>query len=225
MKADRRQALAIALAATLLAARPVLAARATMPDALRRLDAAAMALFDAAEDEQWAAAKQALAGARAAAVAAEDDERHYVDAGGQMADFLAARDNLRADLIEAGMALATPDKRWLVACAERIAERAGELSVPFAERDDILAPRLTTLLFLARSIRRAVTWGDADALADAQQEFGRLWRAVRVELSGKAPTESKTLDAALEKLKHSNTTADARALYNSVARLRLVVKG
>jgi len=66
--------------------------------------------------------------------------------------FFQARNNLTADLIEARSALS---KRWLASCAVRIAERAGELSQPFADESNTLARRVEALLFLARRMRQA----------------------------------------------------------------------
>ena len=204
---------------------PVQADSATFPAATRNLDAAAMTLFDAAEDGRWPQAKEALRHLRTAATAVVGDEQAYVDAGGQLGDFLVARNKLSADLAEAGVALSVRDRRWLVSCAERIAERGGELSVPFVPAADILTPRVMALLFLARSIRRALVWDDTDTLVDARQEFARLWRAMRVELAGKAPAEAKALDDALQKLRTAPSTDAARALYEDVERLRRQVAG
>lgn len=216
-------AVALPLAGLGLAIVPVVRARAATagtPVAVRELDRAAMALFDAAEASRWAAARQALAAARRAADAIASVESAYTDAGGRLNHFITARNNLGADLIEAKTALSVKDRRWLVSSADRLAARAGELAQPFAEHAGSLDPRIETLLFLARRMRRALVWQDNDGLRAARDDFERLWRALRGELRNQPPGSRRALDQALTHMTDSASTAHAKALYDAVRRLR-----
>ena len=193
---------------------------ASTPVSVRELDSAAMALFDAAEASDWTAARQALARARRAAEAVGSVEPAYTDAGGRLNHFITARNNLGADLIEAKTALSVKDRRWLVSSADHLAARAGELAQPFAEHAGALAPRIDTLLFLARRMRRALVWQDNVGLRAARDDFRRLWQELRSELRNQPSGTRRALDEALTRMTDSASTAHAKALYAAVRQLR-----
>jgi hypothetical protein len=197
------------------------AATQTMPSAVRDLDLAAMALFDAAEGGHWPAARHALERARAAAEAMGSVESAYVGAGGQISDFFLARNHLTGDLVEAKTALSVKDGRWLVSSAERIAARAGELSEPFAAHDNDLVPRIETLLFLARRMREALVWQDDIGFGVAHDDFKRLWKALRDELGkDERPDKVHALDEALARVAISRSSTDLKSLYTAIHDLR-----
>ena len=202
-------------------ARPARAAPGNAPPAaVRDLDSAAMALFDAAEASQWAAAHAALARTRTAAAAVDAIEPAYLAAGGQLSRFFEARNNLGGDLVEARTALSVKDRRWLVSTAGRIADRAGEFSQPFVEHGDALIPSIESLLFLARRMRRAVVWQDSIGYRNAHDDFKRLWDGIRDPLRQKSPDQARALDQALAGMTQARSTAQAKALYAAVQRLR-----
>jgi len=197
------------------------AASAAVPPAVRELDAAALALFDAAETGRWPQARAALDRARQAAAEVGALEAAYTDAGGELHRFYAAKNALGGDLIEARTALAAKDRRWLVSVADRLIARAGELALPFAPRADAVTPRIETLLFLARRMRRALVWEDPVGYREAQRDFESLWKSLRGELATSVDAKRlDALDAALARAARSRTIADARALHDAVLALR-----
>ena len=221
----RRLAGAAALPLAALAAAlglPVRARAATdmTPSALRDLDAAAMALFDAGETSRWPVAQQALERARTAADVVGGLESTYLAAGGRLSQFFQARNDLTGDLIEAKTALTAKDRRWLVSSADRIAARAGELSQPFAEHGNALIPRIEALLHLARRMRRALVWKDNNGFRAAQDDFERLWHALRHELDKQPRDRVRALDDALTRVAVSRSSADLRSLYTALQKLR-----
>ena len=214
----------VALAATFGLSTRARAATGMIPSAVRDLDMAAMALFDAAEGGRWLVARQALNRARTSAEAIGAVESAYVDAGGQISDFFQARNNLTGDLIEAKTALSVKDRRWLVSSADRIAARAGELSLPFAEQANVLIPRVEALLFLARRMRRALVWQDDIGFGVAQDDFKRLWQALRDELEKQLPDKVRALDNAMNRVAVSRSSTDLKSLYTAIEGLRELVR-
>jgi hypothetical protein len=200
--------------------RQALAAVPAIPAAVRRLDSAAMALFDAAESASWTEAASALGAAKAAALGVSTMERDFVDAGGGVGSFIEVQNNLSADLIEAGTALSAQDKRWLVSASDRVATRAGELSQPFAEAANAVTPRVETLLFLDRRMRRALVWKDDGGYRDARDAFNRVWSSLRGELVGRAPAKVQALDQALISLGVTTSPANLKTLYLAIDALR-----
>ncbi len=196
------------------------AATGTIPLPVLDLDRAAMALFDAAEDGHWDRARQSLDRARAAANALTAVEAAYSDDGGHLGHFYAARNNLSADLIEAKTAISVKDRRWLVSSADRIAARAGELSQTFVGADDSLTPRIETLLFLARRMRRALVWQDNTGFSSARHDFRNLWQMTRTDLKTLPTERLHALDEALAKNAGRTSQANARLLYEAVLALR-----
>lgn len=196
------------------------AAGTAMPSALKELDGAALALFDAAEAPRWESAWTALARARTASNAAGSLEAAFTEAGGELHRFFQARNNLAGDLIEAGTALSVKDRRWLVSTADRIAARAGELSQPFAERHGSVPQRIEVLLFLARRMRHALVWHDEIGFRSAQGDFRRLWQSTANELAPDASSQRRVLEDALTRLTLSRSTAAIKHLYDAVAALR-----
>ena len=223
----RRRVLAAAAAVPLLGLsltlgvqRPVQAAADRTPAPLRALDTAAMALFDAAQGSHWEAARRALAEARTAAEASATIEPAFLRAGGELDHFFEVRNNLGGDLMEAAEALSVKDKRWLVSCADRIAARAGELSQPFAQHAHALTPRIESLLYLARRLRRALVWGDTPGFSAAQEDFKRLWQSLRAAMRSQPAARLAALDDSLSRAARSRSAADAQALYLAVKQLR-----
>ena len=214
----------VALAATLGLSMRARAATNTIPSVVRDLDVAAMALFDAAEGGRWPAARRAMDRARTAADAVGAVESAYVDAGGQLSDFFQARNNLTGDLIEAKTALSVKDRRWLVSSANRIAVRAGELSQPFAEQAKALIPHIEALLFLTRRMRQARVWQDDIAFGVAQDDFKRLWHALRDKLDKQPPDKVRALDEALTRVAISRSRTDLKSLYTAIQELRGLVQ-
>ena len=187
--------------------------------ALSELDAAAMALFDAAEAGRWPQCQAALKRACTAAGATSELESRFTEAGGELDRFFEARNGLSGDLVEAGIALSAKDRRWLVSCADRIIMRAGELSQPFVRRAGTTDQRGEVLLFLARRMRRALVWSDDMGYRSALEDFRSLWQATRASLSGVPADKLRALDDALTKLALSRASADVRRLYDAVATL------
>lgn len=203
------------MAGVLLPLRAHAAAAVSAP--VRDLDAAALALFDAAESGQWVQARTALARARAAATAAGAMGGLFTEAGGALHRYFEAKNGLSGDLVEAAIALSVKDRRWLIGVAERIVTRAGELAQPFAERSDAVTPRIETLLFLARRMRRALVWNDSFGFQGAHQDFASLWQTLRVELAARAPAgRIQALDQALQRAARSRSTNNGRRLYEAV---------
>lgn len=196
------------------------AAPDNIPAPVRALDAAAMALFDAAQTAHWTAARRALDQARASATASATIEDAFLAAGGEMHRFFEARNNLTADLIEAATALAQKDKRWLINCADRLATRAGELSQPFAVRANAVAPRIESLLFLARRMRRALVWHDTAGFRSAHEDFKRLWESLRGALASQPTARLAAFNNALAHIANSRSAADVDTLYVAVRQLR-----
>lgn len=194
-----------------------------IPQPVRELDEASMALLDAAENGEWQAGREALARAQAAAVAMAAVESNFVAAGGQQSDFFQARNNLTADLIEAQTALSVKEKRWLASCAVRLAGRAGELSQPFADESNELAPRVEALLFLARRMRQAKVWQDDMGFSVAQDDFKRLWQNLHGELARRSTARVRALDDALAAISNDSSSANLKSLYNAVQGLRELV--
>ena len=202
------------------AAAAAAAAAAAIPLPLVELDRAAMAIFDAAEAGQWAAARQALARAQPAVDAVPSLESAFVDAGGELGHFFAVRNDLAGDLLEAKTALSMKDRRWLVSAADRIVARAGELSLPFAARANALLPRLESLLYLVRLMRRALVWQDTVGFRSARDDFKQLWTALKNGLPSAPADRLRALDDALIRVTLSRSIGDARRLYAAVQRLR-----
>jgi hypothetical protein len=200
-------------------------AAAAIPLPLVELDRAAMATFDAAEAGQWAAARQALARAQSAVGAVPSLESAFVEAGGELGHFFEARNDLAGDLIEAKTALSMKDRRWLVSAADRIVARAGELSQPFAARANALLPRLESLLYLVRLMRRALVWQDTAGFRSAHDDFKQLWMALKAGLPSVPADRVRALDDALIRVALSRSAADARRLYAAVQGLRESLPG
>ena len=213
----------VALAVTFGLSTRARAATGTIPSAVRDLDVAAMALFDAAEGGRWLVARQAMERARTAAEAMGAVESAYVGAGGQINNFFQARNNLTGDLIEAKTALSVKDRRWLVSSADRIAARAGELAQPFAEQANVFIPRIEALLFLARRMRRALVWQDDIGFGVAQDDFKRLWQTLRDELDKESAGKVRALDDALSRVSVSRSRTDLKSLYAAIQGLRELV--
>lgn len=209
-------ALLLGLAATLSPPRPARGAANSIPPAVRNLDSAAMKLFDAAEARDWSAAQRALDGARATGAAVDNLEGPYTDAGGQLENFFQVRNGLGADIVEAGAALSAKDPRWLVNSADRIAARAGELSEPFAQHSSALLPRIESLLFLARRMRRARLWQDDSGFRSAHDDFKRTWQGLRRDLRNQPAEKLRALDEAFARVSDLNSGADLKALYTAV---------
>lgn len=196
-------------------------AATALPAPVHDLDAAALALFDAAESGQWVQARMALARARAASTAAASMVGPFTEAGGALHRYFEARNGLIGDLVEAGLVLSVKDRRWLIGVAERIVTRAGELAQPFAERSDAVTPRIETLLFLARRMRRALLWNDSIGYQGAHQDFGSLWQTLRLELAASVPAgRIQALDQALQRAARSRSADDGKRLYEAVRTLR-----
>jgi hypothetical protein len=196
---------------------------AIIPDTVRALDAAATKLFVAAEAGKWVDAAPALRRVQSIAPSVSDLESAYVDAGGALEDFIAVVNNLSADAIEASTALAVKDRRWLVSCADRIASRAGELSRPFDRRVNAVVPRIDTLLFLARRMRRAIVWGDKGTLTHAHDGFTRLWASLRDELAGNQPTAVNAVQRALANVGRAPSPGEVKRLYEATQALGAAV--
>ena len=196
------------------------AQRPPFPPVLDALDLAAMNLFDAAVARQWPTAREALARARKAAVEVGPLEPAFVDAGGDLSRFYRARNDLGADLLEARTALDAKDERWLASCADRIADRAGTLSLPFDARSDKLTPGVESLLALARRMRNALVWQDDAGFRNAHQDFESLWTSLRRSLVGHSETQVHALDVALNRIAISRSPSDLKALEQAVRDLR-----
>ncbi|MEO7937807.1 MAG: hypothetical protein ABIR55_04225 [Burkholderiaceae bacterium] len=225
--APRRQWLATVLALPLLtlawslgACRSAFAADTPVPPTVSALDSAAMAMFDAGETRDWAAASAALVRAKNAARDVAQLQTIYVTSGGTLEHFFEVQNNLRSDLMEADTATSVQDQRWLVRAADHLVTRAGELSEPFKPRHNSILPRVETLLFLARRMRRARVSQDANDYADASATFGQLWSALRHDLPASAASQATALEQALSGMGASSTSADIRKFYLAVATLR-----
>lgn len=225
--ASRRQWLATALALPLLtltwslgASGSAYAAVTPMPATVRALDSAAMAMFDAGETRDWAAASAALVRARNAARDVAGLQTTYVTSGGTLEHFFEVQNNLSADLMEADTATSVQDQRWLVRAADHLVARAGELSEPFKPRNNSILPRVETLLFLARRMRRARIWQDDIGYTDASATFGRLWPVLRRDLPASMAPQATALELALSGIGASSSSADIRKFYLTVAALR-----
>lgn len=196
-------------------------AAAALPAPVRDLDAAALVLFDAAESSQWLQARAALARARTAATAAGSMGGLFTEAGGALHRYFEVRNGLSGDLVEAGLALSVKDRRWLIGVAERIVTHAGELAQPFAERSDAVTPRIETLLFLARRMRRALVWNDSFGYQGAHQDFASLWQTLRLELAASVPAARiQALDQALQRAARLRSADDGKRLNDAVLALR-----
>lgn len=223
---QRRQLIAAAtlgpagVAACVLVPRWAHAATA-LPAPVHDLDAAALALFDAAETGRWGPARSALARAKTAAGAAASMQAPFIEAGGALHRYFEVRNGLSGDLVEAGLALSVKDRRWLIGVADRIASRAGELAQPFVDRSDRLTPRIETLLFLARRMRRALVWNDSIGYQGARRDFASLWQTLRPDLAASVPAiRIQALDQALQSAAHSRSANDGKRLYEAVQALR-----
>ena len=192
---------------------------AAVPGIVRALDAAAMDLFDAAEDSKWDDAARALQRVRSIAPGVSGLESAYLAAGGGIGHFIEVVNNLSADAIEAGTALSAKDRPWLVNCADRIASRAGELSEPFDARAGAAVPRIDTLLFLVRRMRRALVWRDEDGLISSHDAFTRLWSKLRTELAGKQTASADAVQRALEDVGRAPTRDELKRLYKTTQAL------
>lgn len=214
--------LTIALTPAAHAAEAARAAPALLafPPALRVLDQAAMDLFDAAVAKRWPQAHEALARARKAAAEVGPLEPAFVDAGGDLSRFYRARNDLGADLLEASTALTAKDERWLASCADRIADHAGTLSLPFDARSDKLIPGVESLLALARRMRNALVWQDEAGFRNAHDDFKTLWTALRLKLTGRSESRVHALDLALNRVAISRAPQDLLALEQAVRDLR-----
>ena len=210
----------IALASSLGLPLGASAASAALPGVAGSLDDAAMALFDAAETANWAEAEEALGRARTAALEVNGLQSKFIAAGGAISRFIEVQNNLGADLIEAGTALSVRDQRWLISSADRIESRAGELSQPFLDRTDALFPRIETLLFLARRMRRALVWHDDGGYRQAFDDFRRVASPLHAELGKRSPEGTRALDRALERMGDSPSSVGLKALYAAILRLR-----
>ena len=201
-----------------------IAAGPAVPLAVQGLDRAAMALFDAAEAADWAGASKAVASARAAAAEVAGLESSFADAGGSVEAFIQVHDNLGGDLIEASTAVSSRDQRWLISSADRIATRAGELSMPFEQGTVAAVPRVETLLFLARRIRRARIWQDREGLNSASDDFNRLLTALEPQLQGNALAKASALRKAFASIGLKSSPADLKRFYGDVQALRDAIR-
>ncbi|ODV13325.1 MAG: hypothetical protein ABT20_02255 [Rubrivivax sp. SCN 70-15] len=209
-----------AAAGTAAAASGAAPARPPFPPVLHALDRAAMNLFDAPVARHWPAARDALARARKAAAEVGPLEPAFVDAGGDLSRFYRARNDLGADLLEARTALDAKDERWLASCADRIADRAGTLSLPFDARSDKLTPGVESLLALARRMRNALVWQDDAGFRNAHEDFKTLWASLRQSLAARSETQVHALDVALNRIAISRAPQDLQALEQAVRNLR-----
>ncbi len=200
-----------------------LAADSSMPTAVRSLDNAAMALFDAAEAANWADGARDLARAKQAAREVNRLGGAFTDAGGATENYIEVQNNLSADLMEADLALSVRDKRWLINSADRVASRAGELSQPFAAKAKGLTPRIETLLFLDRRMRRALVWSDDEGYRSANEAFKNVWSSLKTELGGRASDKAEALDQAFARLRGESSSANLKALYAAIQELRHAV--
>ena len=196
------------------------AAGVELPRAVRSLDSAATALFDAGEAANWADAEQALGRVKTAALEVTVLQTAFLAAGGAISHFIEAQNNLGGDLIEAGTALSARDQHWLISSADRIEARAGELSQPFMDRTDTIGPRVETLLFLARRMRRALVWHDDAGYRQASDDFKRTASSLRAELDKRSPEKARALRLALERISASPSSAELKSLYGATLRLR-----
>ncbi|MEO8835992.1 MAG: hypothetical protein ABI364_04565 [Caldimonas sp.] len=192
---------------------------AVVPGDVRALDVAATDLFDAAEAGNWDDAALALRRVRSIAPGVSGLESAYLAAGGGIDHFIEVVDNLNGDAIEAGTALSTKDRPWLVSCADRIASRAGELSQPFDARTGTVVPRFDTLLFLVRRMRRALVWRDEGGLIDAHHAFTRLWSKLRPELAGQQAAGADAVERALADVGQPPTRNQLKQLYKATQAL------
>jgi hypothetical protein len=222
----RRRLLMIAASAPLLvafaaarAALPAPAAAQPIPQPLLDLDSAAMALFDAAEAAHWDDAHDALSKVEASATAIPALEARFTEAGGELERFFEATNHLTADLIDARAAVGVHDKAWLLASADSILERAGDLTEPFARRTDAVLPRIEVLLVLARRMRRALDWQDAQGFDAALRDFNRLWLIVRPQLADRTPDRVRAVEQSLASIPQGRTVANLRALSTAVHEL------
>lgn len=187
-----------------------------MPGALLDLDAAALALSDAAEAGRWDDARKALAAARTAARSVANLESSFTEAGGQLGRFFAATNQLSADLINAAAAESVRDRPWLLSSADNLLALAGDLTEPYASRIGAAVPRLEVVLVLARRMRQAPTWQDEVAFETARRAFDRQWPALRDELSTRRRHLVERVDAARAGIAISPSSANARTLYVAV---------
>ncbi len=196
------------------------AAGVELPRTVRSLDSAATALFDAAEAANWADAEQALGRVKTAALEVTVLQPAFLAAGGAISHFIEAQNNLGGDLIEAGIALSARDQHWLISSADRIESRAGELSQPFLDGTDTIGPRVETLLFLARRMRRALVWHDDRGYRQASDDFKRMASSLRADLDKRSPGNAHSLQLALERISDSPSSVELKSLYDATLRLR-----
>jgi hypothetical protein len=209
----------VAFFARARAASPSPAAAPAIPRPLLDLDSAAMALFDAAEATRWDDAHNALAKVEGSAGAIAALEARYTEAGGNLERFFEATNHLSADLIDARAAESVRDRAWLLASADNILERAGDLTEPFARRTDAALPRIEVLLVLARRMRRALDWQDVPGFEAALRDFNRLWPIVRSQVAARMPGQVQAVDQALVPIAQSRTVDNLRALSTAVHKL------
>lgn len=194
-----------------------------LPDVVREIDATAMKLFDAAEAGEWNDSASALARIQALAPSVSGLQSAYVEAGGSVEHFIQVVNNLSGDTIEAGTALSTKDQPWLTSCADRIVSRAGELSQPFANKVGAMTPRVDTLLFLARRMRRALVWRDQAGFANAHDSFVMLWLKLHEQMAGRYMPEAAAIQAALGDIGEIPTRAQIKRLYKATQAIAVKV--
>ncbi len=143
-------------------------------------------------------------------------EPAYVDAGGELGQFIEAQNNLNADDLEAGVALSVHDSRWLINAADSVATRAGQFSVPFVAHTGELVPRLEVLLFLDRRMRRARVWHDDAGARDAHDAFLRLWSEMRTALIANPSLRVQVLESMASRLQDPESAADLLGLTSAI---------
>jgi len=223
----RRRMLTTAAAVSLLAVSasaraaspPSRSTASAIPQPLLDLDFAAMALFEAAEATHWDDAHTALSKVETSAAAIAALEARYADAGGKLETFFEATNHLTADLIDARAAESVRDRDWLLASADNILTRAGNLTEPFARRTDAALPRIEVLLVMTRRMRRALDWQDDEGFEAALRDFNRLWLVVRSEIGARAPERVQAVEQALASIGQARNVANLRALSTAVHEL------
>lgn len=120
----------------------------------------------------------------------------------------------------ADIALSSKDRRWLISSADRIATDAGELSEAFSGHTNAITPRIETLLYLARRMRRAPVWQDSFGFRNARDDFNRMWLTLRPQLARQPRKDLAAVDESLTLFSRSGAGTDGKALYAAIQRLR-----
>ncbi len=210
-----RRLLALAAAASILAAPSVVIAQ-TPPSnparaALAALERQADALFAAAAKRDWTGAKIALDTAKdgVGVLRTQRFEAAYADAGGRMEALYAARHRLDTAVAEADIALGATDGPSAMRSANQLTEIVWQLGAPI---DPPLAQQAQRLAFLARKLEYAHAVGGKALYAETVAEVRQLWRGFRPALAArKPPPDLAATDAAIARL-GSGGPEDAEAV-------------